>query len=466
MGEGKVLRVGTLTPIASLDPQRAHDFTGHLVLSQVFESLYARVEQRIEPRLALGMPQRQAGNTAVNVELRPDARFSDGTALTAKHVADALAPMLAPYGVEIQPAGARVALRAGVWNHRPEELLAGIGMRVARPGTPFAIGTGPFRIAHAARDLLRLVRNEHAARQPSIEAVEVQCFAPGADGRPGELLAALEGGRVDFTLALARDDVAELKSARKLFQAGMSTAFLAINTEQRHLSDPQVRRGLALAIDRYRLTELCFTNPAAFVARGLLPPALGRGNDGLRHDPAAAAALLADAGLPTLRMLRVWGPRPYLARPDAVAAAITAQLRDLDVHVETIVSSDSEDYGARIAAADYDLVLGGWIADTTDPVDYLQSTIGSAGILEAGHNPGTACNYARWRDDAVDALLVAARTTGGQRAIDDALARVASEVPCIPLMYGARVIVHGWHVKGYDPEASLMPDFAALTLES
>ncbi|MFO0637288.1 MAG: ABC transporter substrate-binding protein, partial [Nannocystaceae bacterium] len=259
MGEGKVLRVGTLTPIASLDPQRAHDFTGHLVLSQVFESLYARVEQRIEPRLALGMPQRQAGSTAVNVELRPDARFCDGAALTAKHVADALAPMLAPYGVEIQPAGARVALRAGVWNHRPEELLAGIGMRVARPGTPFAIGTGPFRIAHAARDLVRLVRNEHAARQPSIEAVEVQCFAPGADGRPSELLAALEGGRVDFTLALARDDVAELKSARKLFQAGMSTAFLAINTEQRHLSDPQVRRGLALAIDRYRLTELCFT---------------------------------------------------------------------------------------------------------------------------------------------------------------------------------------------------------------
>ncbi len=465
MGDAKALRVGTLTPIASLDPHRAHDFTGHLVLAQVYEPLFVRQRDRVEPRLASAMPQRLPGSNAVVIELRDDVRFSDGSAMTPADVVSSLSPMLVPYGIEASFSGTRLLLKSMSWTHRAEDVLSGIGMRVAKPTPRGPIGTGPYAIAATADDGVQLEANPHARTRAAIPRVVVRYFAAGADGRPVELLAALEAGEIDFTLALARDDVAALKNVRKLFQAGMSTAFLAFNTERGRLADVELRRALALAIDRYRLTELCYANPAAFVARCLLPPALGRGNDGLRHDPAAAAAAIRERGAPPpLRMVRVWGPRPYLPRPDAVAASLVQQLRDVGVRVDTIVSSDSEDYNERLDRGDYDLVLGGWIADTADPIDYLSSTVGSGGILGTGASPGVASNFARWRDAATDDALLTARG-GASSAVDEVLARVASEVPLVPLMHGARVIVHGWHVKGYDPEAGPLPDFAALDLD-
>jgi ABC-type transport system substrate-binding protein len=461
----KVLRVGTLTVIGSLDPYRAHDSTGHLVLSQVFDSPYARVEGRIEPRLVVGPPVRRDANT-FELELRSDLRFSDGSPVTPSDVATSIKPALAPLGIDATATADRVLLHSRSWRHRPEEALSTVAAKVAKKGGRGWIGTGPFAIAETTSRGVKLARNPHALRQPKVDAIEIRWYVPGADGRPDALVAALETGEVDFTQSLARDDVANLQRVRKLFQPGLSTAFLSINTSAPHLARVETRRAIALAIDRYRLAELCYSNPAAFVARCLLPPALGRGSDGLRHDPAAAQAMLGDAKLPErLQMVRVWGPRPYLARPDAVAAGITSQLRVLGTRVETVVAKDSEDYGALLARGQYDLVLGGWLADTPDPIDYLDSTVGSGGILGTGQVPAATSNYSRWRDDEVDRLLAEARAGAGTRAIDEVLARVASEVPLVPLMHGPRVIVHAWRVKGYDPDASVFPDFATIDLD-
>jgi len=82
----KVLRVGTLAPIGTLDPQRAHDFSGHLVIAQVFESPYVRVDGRLEPRLVVGTPLRRDPQT-FELEVRRDRCFSDGSPVTAEDVA-------------------------------------------------------------------------------------------------------------------------------------------------------------------------------------------------------------------------------------------------------------------------------------------------------------------------------------------------------------------------------------------
>lgn len=460
-----MLRVGTLTVIRTLDPHRAHDFTGHVVISQVYESPYVRVDGRFEPRLVVGPPIRRDG-FSFELEIRPNLRFSDGSTVTAADVASSIQPAIAPHGITASEAGTRVVLHSLAWRHRPEDLLSMAAAKVAKRTETGVLGTGPFAIEQNSPQGIRLVRNPHASRRPPLDAVEIRWYPPGADGRPDALLAAVERGEVDFTLSFARDDVRDLQGVRKLFQPGMSTAFLSFNTTAPHLSQARTRRALASAIDRLRLTELCYANPAAFVARCLLPPALGRGNDGLRHDPAGARTLLGTDTLPpVLRMIRVWGPRPYLARPDAVAVGITQQLRGLGVTVETTVSKDSEDFGALVTKGDYDLVLGGWFADTPDPIDYLESTLGSGGILGGGQVPVAASNYARWSDPEVDRLLGEARGGASTSAIDGILARVASEVPLVPLMHGPRVIVHAWRVKGYDPDGGVFPDFGAIDLD-
>jgi ABC-type transport system substrate-binding protein len=466
VGDGtKVLRVGTLTAIGTLDPQRAHDFSGHLVISQVFESPYVRHAGGLEPRLVVGMPTRRDAQT-FEIEVRRDIYFSDGSRMTAEDVATAVRPAIGALGIDASTSGDRLLLHAAIWRVRAEEVLATMAAKVAKRTGGALLGTGPFAIAEASPRGIRLVRNEHARRSSRVDAIEMRWYVPTGDGRPEALVAAVESGEVDFTMSLARDDVASLQRVRKLFQPGMSTAFLAINTNAVYFADAPTRRGLAHGIDRYRLADLCYANPAAFVARCLLPPALGRGNDGLRHDLETARAALREHPLPRrLRMIRVWGPRPYISRPDAVATAIAQQLRALDTEVEIVAARDSEHYASLLAQGDYDLVLGGWLADTMDPLDYLESTVGSRGIVGSGSLPIAASNYARWSDAEVDKLLAEGRGGAAARAVDDILTRVAAEVPLVALMHGPRVIVHAWRVKGYDPDSGVFPDFADLDLE-
>lgn len=460
----KVLRVGTLTAIGTLDPQRAHDFSGHLVISQVFESLYAFVDGRAEPRLVASAPVRRDTQT-FQIDLRRDLRFSDGSRVTAEDVASSIRPALSALGIDVTAVTQGVLLQARVWRHRPEDVLATVGTKVVKRTDTGLLGTGPFMVDEASSRGIHLIRNPHALRRANVDEIRIQWYEFN-EGRPDALVAALDAGEVDFTMSLARDDVGGLQRVRKLFQPGMSTAFLAFNTTKPHLATPAARRGLALAIDRYRLAELCYSNPAAFVARCLLPPALGRGNDGLRHDPAAAEAALTGLARPDrMRMVCVWGPRPYLSRPDAVAAGIVQQLRNIGITVDTQIAKDSEHYGTMLARGDYDLVLGGWVADTPDPLDYLEAILGSGAFVGSGNVPIASSNYSRWRDADVDRWLTDARGGGGPKLIDDILARVASEVPLMPLMHGPRVIVHAWRVKGYDPDAGVVPDFAVIDLD-
>lgn len=460
----KVLRVGTLTAIGTLDPRRAQDFSGHVVISQVFDSPYALIDGRPQPRLAVDAPVRRDPQS-FQIELRRDVCFSDGTRVTPDDVATSIRPALSALGIDVTVAANGVLLQSRAWRHRPDEVLATVGTKVVKRTENAVLGTGPFMVAEASGRGIRLVRNPHALRRAKVDEILIRWYEFN-EGRPDALVAAIEAGEVDFTMSLARDDVGGLQRVRKLFQPGMSTAFLAFNTTRPLLASPAARRGLALAIDRYRLAELCYANPAAFVARCLLPPTLGRGSDGIRFDPAAAQAALASLPRPDrLRMICVWGPRPYLSRPDAVAAGIAAQLRNIGIELDTQTAKDSEQYGAMLARGDYDLVLGGWVADTPDPLDFLEAILGSGAFVGTGNVPIASSNYSRWRDADVDRLLADARSGGGPELIEQILARVASEVPLIPLMHGPRVIVHAWRMKGYDPDASVLPDFAVIDLD-
>jgi ABC-type transport system substrate-binding protein len=465
----KVLHVGTLTPVSNLDPRRAHDFTGHLVLSQVFESPMRRVAGEFESVLLDGPLEARTTGTAriYTARVLADAKFSDGSPVLPEHIVDAVREATRPDVLEAEVVGDAVELRPSDAGLRPEDILAHRTCAVVRMNEDEALGTGPFRILSIGEDTVRLVRNPHARRVAGVDGVEVRCHQPSSGGRPESLLAGIASGSVDFTLSLSRDDVVGLSGVRKVFQAGMSTAILSMNTERPHFAALETRRAVARAIDRYRLAELCYANPGAFVARCLLPPGLGRGNDRLRHDPVSAKEWLTKHPLPSaLKMIQVWGPRPYLSRHKEVADAIGDQLSSLGTRLEVQVAEDSVDYFRLLRTGDYDLVLGGWVADTPDAVDYLESTVGAVNIPVPDVSPATTCNYARWRDDETDRLLVRARQgSNTQSAIDAILERVADQVPLIPLMYGPRVFVHAWRVRGFSPDESVMPDLASVTLD-
>jgi peptide/nickel transport system substrate-binding protein len=90
---------------------------------------------------------------------------------------------------------------------------------------------------------------------------------------------------------------------RVVRKTGSNYVYLGLNLEDRILSDPRVRRALAMSFDREKLVRTLWRGLGE-VTETMLPPGHWARHDGLPpipHDPAAAAALLETAGIPTPR---------------------------------------------------------------------------------------------------------------------------------------------------------------------
>jgi ABC-type oligopeptide transport system substrate-binding subunit len=163
-------------------------------------------------------------------------------------------------------------------------------------------------------------------------------------------------------------------------------------------------------------------------------------------------------------MLVVWGPRPYIPDPPRWARAIADQLAPIGIEAAVVQARDTYDYQDKIRAADYDLVLGGWNADTADAGDFVEALFGEAMIHSGAQTRVAGCNFSRWSDPAVTRAIAAYQRSRDSSQLHAALARVAAEVPLIPLAHGPAVYVHAWHVVGFDPETMAQPRFAELDL--
>jgi ABC-type transport system substrate-binding protein len=317
-------------------------------------------------------------------------------------------------------------------------------------------------------DQTRLVRNPHARRPAAIDEVVIQVYPPDAQGRPEALLAALEAGEVDFTNVLSREDIMRLKNVRRLTEPGSSTAILYFNTERPGLDDPRVRRAIALSIDRLEIAKLFYATATAFAATHLMPPMLGRGNDGLTPDPSKARALLTapDVRKPDrLSILLIFGPRPYLPNPRKVGEFIATQIDKLGISAEIVPTKNLQEYRDRVQRGDYDLVLAGWVADTLDPVDFLETMLSSESIPVPERKTMFGGNLSRWRSPETEQDLALLRQEPREEVRARLLRRIADEVPLLPLMYGPTIYAHSWRVKNFTAAPLGIPSFAELDLQ-
>lgn len=461
MPDAKVLRVGLLTEVDRLDPREPPEFVSSSVLLQVFEAPFSLpLEGRpARPLLFADELRREpdaAGRMVWSGGVRPGVTFSDGTPVSAADVVRSLQATGALEGqAAVEARGERVVFTLDRPNARFHLALtqASCGVFLERGGR--LLGSGPFAVAPGTTPaLVRLVRNERHRSPVPLDGVEYRAYRPDAVGKPEPLLRAIETGEVDLCYVLGREDVSRLGQVRKYILPGSSTCFLYFNTRSPHLAQVELRRALALAVDRRAIARLSYSNAIAFAAQSPLPPALGSGRDGLEHDAARARDLLATPGLrlpQRLTMLQVWGPRPYLPDPKGVAASLAETFGALGIRVEVQPARDPSDYFRRIAAGDADLYLSGWAADTPDPADYLEAVLGSRAVPRPGSLAANG-NLARYESAAMDEALERYRAepeARGQAVLD----LLRADVPLVPLQYGAAILVHAWRVRGATPSA-------------
>ena len=403
----------------TLDPHKSFNGYVFTVTNQIYETLLFRAaDGTLQPRLATEWTP--VDDTTWEFKLREGVKFSDGTPFNAEAVKFSLERLADPATkgpgafivnmIEEITVVDDTTVRIKTSTHFAP-LLAHLSHPVTAIVSPKAAegdlsknpaGTGPFLLADwKAGDSVTLKANpDYWGGKPKLETVVLRVIP-----ETGTQLTELKAGTVDLITGVQPERFEEIENDPQLSATrflGWGSMFLGFNVKTGPLADVNVRRAIAMAIDRQGIVDTLRQGMAQF-GNSLVPPTVfGSAADlaGPEYDPEAAKALLAQAGVTTPLKLTL---NTYEgAENRQIAQAIQAQLSQIGIDLEVVVT----DYGAfaeAIAAEDHGLWLSSWGTVTMD-ADYTFWAL----LHSQQHG---ADNKAFYANPQVDEWLQAARST-------------------------------------------------------
>ena len=459
------------SPMLSPDPRiQATNYDGKLS-HLIAEGLTAVDTPTMEPRLDLAASVARIDDLTIDVTLRDDARFSDGSPVTAADVAGTYMSVLADdwpsashktladrfTSVEaIGPRVARFHLRAPLATFLSDIDFGIVSFHGGPPRPGRVIGAGPYRLREMTSSGAVLEANPfYLGGPPRLPRVEFK-LVPDAAAR----LLMLVGGSADLVPNSVRLDLVAQVAARPRVQVqtihGAILTFLMMNNDDPVLSDRRVRQAIALALDRPAIIAAKLGG-LAVPATGLLSPqhwAYSGDVPRYDHDPARARQLLDEAGLrdpdgdgPAPRLRLVYKTSADAFRV-AIARVIAAQLAEVGIAVE-ILSFEFATFFADVKRGAYQLASM-QTTDITEP-DFYFMYFHSSWIPSAPRFEGF--NRWRYRSAVVDRL-----TAEGRQELDrdrrrqiyaEVQRQVAEDVPIVPLWHEDNVVLSSADVRGY-----------------
>ena len=252
-------------------------------------------------------------------------------------------------------------------------------------------GTGAFKLKLWQKDdLLILERNDDwYAQAPGLANSVYRIFA----GRPMQMY---ENGEIDlagvytYNIDRAQDPTNPLNSH---LQTGSSlcTTYLGFNVEQPPFDDPNVRQGLALALEIDKTIEVSLQGMHER-ATGFVPPGIPGHNQALRptdFDPRYARRLLNTSSYGGAENI------PSIKSYSSNDAIHWAWREHLGLDVEEVSVYEYSDWLDRRDNKEFGVFTSGWCADYPDPENFLN-------LLFHSDNLGNEFNYS---NSEVDALL-------------------------------------------------------------
>jgi len=434
----------------------------------------------LEPVLGLASKVTPVDDLTWDVEIRRDARFSDGLPVRAEDVAGTYQDLMHPTSdsmfhkqfderftkVEVLgPHAVRFHLKSPLATFRTDIDFGIVSYHHGVPERGAGIGAGPYLVNEiTSTHVLLDVNPFYYGPKPNIEHVEIKIVRDNA-----ARLLMLVGGSADLVQNATRLDlVDEVRDRPRVkIESGPSVflTYLLLNNTDPILKDKRVRQAIALAIDRPQIIAAKFGGRAQ-LASGLLPKthwAYAKDLKSWDHDAARAKQLLDEAGY---QDPDGDGPRPrfsltYKTSSDAfrisVARVIAAQLATVGIDIE-VRPFEFATFFADVKKGNYQ--LGSMqTAEITEP-DFYFTYFHSSWIPDAKNPDG----YNRWRyiNPEIDRL-----TEAGRRELDrakrieiyDRAQRiVAEDVPIIPLFHEDNVVLLNQDVDGYaiTPNARLI----------
>lgn len=447
----QTLKVGIQADIRSTNPHEAIDSFTLSVMGNVFEPLVNFDEKGtgIIPWLAIRW-QAEEGYKKWTYTLREGVKFHDGSPLTPEAVVKSFSSIKnLPFKVEAKGEN-QILITLENPNANFNQILAEPYYFIISPkmieNKNLVSGTGPFVFSSWEKGKKVVLKRNNNYWQKPANLQEVHFFVLGDHGR---IIEALKNKEIDLAEWVSGENISNLKKDPELVVesiTGNSCGFLSINVKKPYLNDKRVRKAIAAAINPVEMAGKYFKGVAGSPAKSMVPPSLfSYPSKLIVNDKEYAKKLLEGINIDKTKefvLLESWAPRPYMPDPHSIALDLKKYLEEVGFKIK--VERDPENYFKRMQSGDFDLILNGWIADSGDPVEYIEANLHSRAI---GHN-----NASFWENKEFDKLIDECKILSGkelEKKLREALAIVDEEVPLIPLFYGPQTAVMKKNVKGY-----------------
>jgi peptide/nickel transport system substrate-binding protein len=491
----------------NLDPSHATDGLSLNVGSEVLENLVQFKPGTFEVMPALATAwHTSADGLRWTFDLRPDARFTDGTPADAaavkfnfdrwrlqhdpQHGPYTYAMYLSMFGGYSDDPKAPGAIRDVVVESPTRvtfvlfnpsgTFLRNVAMPSFAIGSPTAIardpggfehkpiGSGPYLVREWVRDdHITLDANPHYTGplgKPAIATVVLRDIPDQATS-----VLSIEKGEIDM-LTDVRSDDAKLLGAqpaiRIVRQPSNNLAYVAMNVEKKPFDNVLVRRAVAYAIDIPAIVAALY-GPGTSPGDNWTPPGMLGENPAVHvypHDVAMAKRLLAEAGFPhgfATSLYLPTSPRPYMPDPLRLGEAIQADLKAAGIDV-TLEPYEFGVFLSKVENGEHAMCLIGWSGDNGDPDDFYYPLLDQDSAVK-----GSAQNYAFWRDPAFHRLMLA-----GQRSSDEAVRRaiyeqaaqlVHDQVPAVSLLHTPVPLALRRSIAGFVPSPDTTYHFELIS---
>jgi ABC-type transport system substrate-binding protein len=307
------------------------------------------------------------------------------------------------------------------------------------------VGTAPWKLEKWARGDSIIMRrfDDYWGDKPNYETLVFRWSDSGA-GR----LVELRAGTVDQITNISPDDFESVQNDDTLTflpVANPNTLYLAMTSTFEPFDNLDVRKAIALGIDRQRVVDN-FYPAGSEVASHFTPCSITNACEGeawYDFDPEAARALLAEAGYPDGFKTKIFYRdvfRGYLPEPSIVAVEFQTQLRDnLGIEAEVVVMESGEFIDESTNGRLDGFYLLGWGADYPHVTNFLDFHF-------SAKNP----QYGDVHPEIYEVLEEASTIANVEAAAplyEKANNAIKALVPMVPIAHGASASATGAHVE-------------------
>lgn len=382
--------------------------------------------------------------------LQSGVTFSDGTPLTGQAVADALnlARSSGRYQARLADVIAVTASQEApnqvvITLSRPNgalPLLLDIPIALGEEERP--PGTGPYVLSGEEDRPVLTARSGWWQQEKSLPVSSIPLHTVH---RSDELIYAFDAGEVSLVDVdlMATNAMGYGGNYQTWDYTSADFLYLGFNTQNGLCRSAQVRRCLALAINREAVASVIYANHAVPALLPVHPDSplysLSAAQNVPGYDAEALAAMVEEQKLQG-KSLTLLVNNENTAKASA-AQLVAYQMETAGLTVE-LRQMSFEDYSAALAAGEFDLYLG----ETMLTADFdLSPLLGSAGAL----------NYGRWWAENADGLLWtmhAAASEDKPATVDGLFALLNEQTPIVPIAFKNGSVLTQWgRLSGLSP---------------